>query len=120
MFQERTQTASRVRGQLEFSRGRWSSTIRSDRCLSVSYIRQTAPRFLRRHRIESAMRCLLVSLALSFAALASPEAKLSDPLNDPGWQHFYNNEFSEALASFEEEARSHPDDPDAYNHVAQA
>jgi tetratricopeptide (TPR) repeat protein len=66
------------------------------------------------------MRCLLVSLALSFAALASPEAKLSDPLNDPGWQHFYNNEFSEALASFEEEARTHPDDPDAYNHVAQA
>ena len=88
--------------------------------LRVLYKANGGTRFLRRHRIESAMRCLLVSLALSFAALASPEAKLSDPLNDPGWQHFYNNEFSEALASFEEEARTHPDDPDAYNHVAQA
>ena len=67
------------------------------------------------------MRSALVCFAISaFAAFGSSQVNVSDPLNNPGWQHFYNNEFSEALASFEEEVRAHPNDPDPYNHVAQA
>lgn len=46
--------------------------------------------------------------------------KLHDPLKEPGWQHFYNNEYDQALAAFEQEAREHPEDPAAYNHIAQA
>lgn len=45
--------------------------------------------------------------------------KLRDPLNDPGWRRFYNNEYDQALASFEQEAREHSDQPEAYNHIAQ-
>jgi tetratricopeptide (TPR) repeat protein len=46
--------------------------------------------------------------------------KLRDPLTEPGWQHFYNNEYDQALTAFEREAREHPGDPEAYNHIAQA
>lgn len=67
------------------------------------------------------MRHLFVSLLLSaVAALASSGVKVSDPLNEPGWQHFYNNEFSEAVACFEQDVRNHPEAPDPYNHLAQA
>src|SRR6185437_11907620 len=65
------------------------------------------------------MRALL--LALFCCTLLSASAmKLHDPLKEPGWQHFYNNEYDQALAAFEQEAREHPEDPAAYNHIAQA
>jgi len=43
-----------------------------------------------------------------------------DPLNNPGWAHFFNNEFDEAVASFERELKADPNNADLYNHVAQA
>ena len=39
---------------------------------------------------------------------------------DPGYQHFYNLEFPEALATFRAEVAANPNSPDAYNHVAHA
>ena len=43
-----------------------------------------------------------------------------DPLVMPGWQHFYNNEYDQAISDFEGDVRREPDNPDAYNHLAQA
>ncbi len=45
---------------------------------------------------------------------------VQDPLRNPGFVHFYNNEYNQALAIFEQNVKAHPDDPDNYNDVAQA
>jgi tetratricopeptide (TPR) repeat protein len=37
----------------------------------------------------------------------------------PGFEHFYNLEYDEAMAVFLEEARQHPSSADCYNHIAQ-
>jgi len=58
------------------------------------------------------------ALLLSTAALA--QLKVQDPLTNPGFVHFYNNEYDEALAFFEGQVKSHPDDAGLYNHVAQS
>jgi tetratricopeptide (TPR) repeat protein len=42
-----------------------------------------------------------------------------DPLSDPGFQHFYNLEYDEALAEFQAQAARDPMTPDRYNHIAQ-
>jgi tetratricopeptide repeat protein len=47
-------------------------------------------------------------------------AAAQDPLAEPGFVHFYNLEFGEALAAFQAEAAQFPDSADAYNHIAQA
>jgi tetratricopeptide (TPR) repeat protein len=61
---------------------------------------------------------MAVLLPLVFPASAS---QLTDPTTtEPGWIHFYNNEFDEALAYFEQKLKDHPDEPENYNHVAQA
>lgn len=77
------------------------------------------------------MKCLISGWAAGIAAgagvvlfllvprLGAEPVKLQDPLSSPGWQAFYNNDYSTAFAYFNEEARSHPNDPAAYNHVAQ-
>src|SRR6202051_1638456 len=44
---------------------------------------------------------------------------LKDPLAEKGFQHFYNLEYDEALASFTEQAAKDPASPDAQNHIAQ-
>jgi tetratricopeptide (TPR) repeat protein len=41
-------------------------------------------------------------------------------LVDRGYQHFYNLEYDEAIADFEQAVREHPDLPDLHNHVAEA
>src|SRR5258706_12749670 len=38
----------------------------------------------------------------------------------PGYQHFYNLDFPQALAEFEKEAAREPANPHAYNHIAHA
>src|SRR6185312_950286 len=65
------------------------------------------------------MRALLLGL-FCCALLSASAMPLRDPLVVPGWQHFYNNEYDQALAAFEQEAHEHPKDPAAYNHIAQA
>lgn len=45
---------------------------------------------------------------------------LQDPATVPGWVDFYNNDYNGALAYFEQQVKAHPDDPQAYNHVAES
>jgi tetratricopeptide (TPR) repeat protein len=37
----------------------------------------------------------------------------------PGFEHFYNNEYDQALAFFQEQSRKHPEDPAVQNAIAQ-
>ena len=53
----------------------------------------------------------MVSVLLLFSALA-----IALP---PGFDHFYNLDYEEALADFERQAAAHPDDPDYRNYIAQ-
>jgi len=55
---------------------------------------------------------LLPVLAVAQSAL------VEDQQAEPGYQHFYNLEFPEALAEFRAEVVNNPNSPDAYNHVA--
>ncbi len=64
-------------------------------------------------------RILVVALALAQLSLGSALMPLQDPLRNPGFVHFYNNEYDQALAIFEQDAKAHPDDPNLYNHIAQ-
>ena len=65
-----------------------------------------------------------VGLLLAFLLIASvsraSNLKLESPLDNPGFVDFYNEDFNAALAYFEQQAEAHPDDPEQYNHVAQA
>ena len=64
---------------------------------------------------------------LSFFALASllgaglcaAPYHPADPLSNPGFVAFYNNQYDKAYAYFKAEVQSHPNDPDSYNHLAQ-
>ena len=66
------------------------------------------------------MRAAAILLLLLRAMAAATSMPLQDPLRQPGWDHFYNNEFEDALRDFSNEVHQHPFDPQAYNHVAQA
>ena len=52
----------------------------------------------------------------SFARI--PE-NLQDPAQSPGFVYFFNTEYDQALAYFENQAKANPTDPDQYNHIAQ-
>jgi hypothetical protein len=45
--------------------------------------------------------------------------KLEDPLQNPAFVHFYNNEYDEALQGFQIQAKQRPSEPESYNHLAQ-
>jgi tetratricopeptide (TPR) repeat protein len=66
-------------------------------------------------------RLMMTSLALLCACSlgAAETPKLEDPLSDPGFVHFYNNEYDQAIAAFEQQLKPRPDDPELYNHLAQ-
>ncbi len=68
------------------------------------------------------MRFLWSALLVCFSAsLLSADSvyHFVDPLTQPAWQHFYNNEYDEAIVDFQKEVDAHPNDPEAWNHVAQ-
>src|SRR6266566_9206850 len=56
---------------------------------------------------------------LALLALLAGSAAAQDPLANPGFEHFYNLEYPEALAYFRAEAARNPDSPDVHNHIAQ-
>ena len=66
-----------------------------------------------------AVLCLVTGFSLGVAGTATGSWQIVDPLTQPGWQHFYNNEFNEALVDFQKEADRRPNDPEAWNQVAQ-
>ena len=62
-----------------------------------------------------AVLCLVTGFSLGVAGTATGSWQIVDPLTQPGWQHFYNNEFNEALVDFQKEADRRPNDPQAWN-----
>jgi tetratricopeptide (TPR) repeat protein len=56
--------------------------------------------------------------ALTLALASTTLVRAAAPLS-PGFEHFYNLEYDQALADFHAEAAAHPESPDAWNHVAQ-
>ncbi|HEY3939970.1 MAG TPA: tRNA epoxyqueuosine(34) reductase QueG [Bryobacteraceae bacterium] len=65
--------------------------------------------------ISSAARKALALLPLALLTLGLGAAV---PVS-PGYDHFYNNEFDQALTYFEQQVTLHPADPQMYNHIAQ-
>jgi len=63
-----------------------------------------------------ALRWLPILLVAIVFARGVPAAEV--PVS-PGYDHFYNNEFDQALAYFEQELKAHPEDPQMFDHVAQ-
>ncbi|HZS55252.1 MAG TPA: tRNA epoxyqueuosine(34) reductase QueG [Bryobacteraceae bacterium] len=87
---------------------------------SRSPVKRTKYAGLRRNVANALKNCLgLLVLASLIGGLGKAE-DLQSPLGNPGFVDFYNNRFDEALAYFEEQVKVHPDDPDQYNHIAQA
>jgi epoxyqueuosine reductase len=68
---------------------------------------------------KTARKALAWLPALLFVFLFAPRAPAADAPVSPGYDHFYNNEFDQALEYFERDLKAHPDDPQMYNHVAQ-
>jgi len=63
----------------------------------------------------------LLSITVCGAALLGAVAlRAQDPLVSEGYDHFYNLEYTEAIAAFTAETEQHPDDPNAWNHLAHA
>lgn len=76
--------------------------------------------FLR--NIAAAIRnaCIPMFLIALCGSLARADVPVRSPLKQAGFVHFYNNEYDQAIADFEAEVRSHPNDPDGHNHLAQS
>ncbi|HTU43889.1 MAG TPA: tetratricopeptide repeat protein [Bryobacteraceae bacterium] len=66
------------------------------------------------------IRTAFVLLCACALVAADSTPKLQNPLNDPGFVHFYNNEYDQAIAIFEQELKQNPTDPELYNHLAQS
>jgi tetratricopeptide (TPR) repeat protein len=58
--------------------------------------------------------------ACGAALLGAVSLRAQDPLVSEGYDHFYNLEYGEAIAAFTAETGQHPDDPNAWNHLAHA
>ena len=69
----------------------------------------------------AAKRALALLLVATASVLADSTSHLAvrDPLSNPGFVHFYSNEYDQALADFQQQLKAHPDNPVLYNHVAQ-
>lgn len=64
--------------------------------------------------LEKTLGMLVLAVPLTFAA------SLHDTMaTQPGFVHFYNLEYDDALAVFTADAARAPADPDIYNHIAQ-
>jgi tetratricopeptide (TPR) repeat protein len=57
---------------------------------------------------------------LAFSILLCASVFAAEPQLGPGWEHFYNLEYDQALHDFQQQAAREPADPDAHNHVAHA
>jgi tetratricopeptide (TPR) repeat protein len=69
---------------------------------------------------EKTVGAIVLTLAASLPAAALQAASLHEMMStQPGFTHFYNLEYDEALAVFVAQAAQTPNDPDIYNHIAQ-
>jgi tetratricopeptide (TPR) repeat protein len=64
------------------------------------------------------------ALLLALITVVAPALAHSQPLREPqveqGFQHFYNLEYDQAIAAFQEAVRTNPAVPDLHNHLAQS
>jgi len=65
------------------------------------------------------MRAAIIS-AIILLFTFFPLAASANPFEAAGFEHFYNLEYDQATADFREEIASQPDNPNGYNHLAQA
>jgi epoxyqueuosine reductase len=68
---------------------------------------------------NTARRALRWLPLLLLAMLYTPLMPAADAPVSPGYDHFYNNEFDQALDYFEQDLKAHPEDPQMFDHVAQ-
>lgn len=61
----------------------------------------------------------IAALAVTTGNPVATGENLQDPTHNPGFIHFFNNEYDEALAYFDNQVKVRPSDPDQYNHIAQ-
>src|SRR5262245_24420763 len=70
------------------------------------------------------MRLPIMALALGAILAAACQAAGPGADADPdvvtGFDHFYNLEYADAIASFEKASAAKPDDPDLHNYISQA
>lgn len=59
-------------------------------------------------------------MRILWLALAATTALAQENPVELGYEHFYNLEYPEAIARFEQAIAGHPDDPELHNHLAQA
>ena len=59
-------------------------------------------------------------IAVCLALLAASQIAAQSPLTSEGFDHFYNLEYEAAIADFTAGTVEHPEDPAAWNHLAQA
>ncbi|MGP8246161.1 MAG: hypothetical protein ACLQVN_16780 [Bryobacteraceae bacterium] len=65
------------------------------------------------------MRIGLLILALALAGAAAGQVPAEKSLVEHGFDHFYNLEYPEAIADFENAIAADPNDPELHNHLAQ-
>lgn len=59
-------------------------------------------------------------MAVVARLLGAAVIPLQDPLQNPGFVHFFNNEYDEAINYFEKQVAADEKNPEQYNHLAQA
>ncbi|MEO7142012.1 MAG: tetratricopeptide repeat protein [Bryobacteraceae bacterium] len=62
------------------------------------------------------VRAMTILLLAALTALAAGDR----PLETDGFDHFYNLEYDQAIADFTQEIAAQPENPNAYNHLAQS
>ncbi len=62
---------------------------------------------------------VIATILSAFSAVGIAASVPSDPFDTPGFQHFYNLEYDQALAIFIAQSAKEPDSPDIHNHIAQ-
>ncbi len=62
----------------------------------------------------------LICMALMTWLLQAAAIPLQDPLQNPGFVHFFNNEYEQAIDYFEKQIAADPKNPEQYNHLSQA
>ena len=67
-----------------------------------------------------ALAGLLLSSGSDFARAGEPRLEARDPLQNPGFVAFFNNDYGTAVAYFQKQVANRPTDAAQYNHLAQA
>lgn len=73
-----------------------------------------------RSRFKVLAWCAVFSISAPPLTAGSAPVPEQSPLKNPCFVDFYNNDFDDSISCFERELNSNREDPNAYNHLAQA